>query len=174
MGELEKAREVADSRREMLALRPTLNRAQSRLRKVNQQMDMVRRSNLSGEEKRQRMDRLRAIKNQIQRALGEGGEGRRLALAHDEYAGKEQQGKDQRWKADHQQETGDGQKAYNGQALPITRHHDHGQQAEQTQAQDGGADRVDIHKASTTGRSIECEGLLPILLGASSYESLAL
>ncbi|TDX29090.1 hypothetical protein DFO67_108134 [Modicisalibacter xianhensis] len=71
MGELERAREVADSRQALLRLRPALNRAQAKLRKVNQQMDMVRRSNLGSEEKRQRMDRLRAVKNQIQQALGE-------------------------------------------------------------------------------------------------------
>ncbi|MHB0775437.1 hypothetical protein [Halomonas sp. WWR20] len=71
MGELEKAREVTRSKQAMLRLRPALNRAQSRLRTVNQQMDLIRRSNLGSEEKRQRMDRLRAVKNQIQRALGE-------------------------------------------------------------------------------------------------------
>lgn len=71
MGRLADAAERADSNREMLALRLPLNRAQSRLRSINQQIDIIRRSNLDGEVKRQRIDRLRAVKNQIQRALGE-------------------------------------------------------------------------------------------------------
>ncbi|MDR5867916.1 LPD38 domain-containing protein [Halomonas koreensis] len=71
MGRLAEAAEVAESRRDMLALRTPLNRAQRRLNTVNKRIDMIRRSNLDGEIKRQRIDRLRAIKNQIQRALGE-------------------------------------------------------------------------------------------------------
>ncbi|WP_052384078.1 LPD38 domain-containing protein [Litchfieldella xinjiangensis] len=71
MGRLADATELANSKRDMLALRPALNRAQSRLRTVNQQMDIIRRSNLDGDLKRQRIDRLNAVKNQIQRALGE-------------------------------------------------------------------------------------------------------
>lgn len=71
MNELEEAREVANTKREMLRLRPALNRAQADLRKINNQMDLIRRSKIDGELKRQRMDRLRAVKNQIQKALGQ-------------------------------------------------------------------------------------------------------
>lgn len=71
MGSLADAAEVARTNREMLALRLPLNRAQRRLRSINQQIDIIRRSNLDGEVKRQRIDRLNAVKNQIQRALGE-------------------------------------------------------------------------------------------------------
>jgi hypothetical protein len=51
--------------------RARLNRAQSDLRKINRRIDVVRKSDQDGELKRQQVDRLRAIKNQIQRALGE-------------------------------------------------------------------------------------------------------
>ncbi|GEK48424.1 hypothetical protein HPA02_27070 [Bisbaumannia pacifica] len=71
MGNLADAAEVARTNREMLALRLPLNRAQRRLRSINQQIDIIRRSSLDGEVKRQRIDRLNAVKNQIQRALGE-------------------------------------------------------------------------------------------------------
>jgi len=71
MGRLADAKELAVKRQDLLRLRLPLNRAQSRLRKINQQIDLVRRSSLDGELKRQRIDRLNAIKNQIQRALGE-------------------------------------------------------------------------------------------------------
>lgn len=71
MGRLADAAELAESRQELLALRTPLNRAQRRLREINRKIDVVRRANLDGEVKRQQIDRLRAIKNQIQRALGE-------------------------------------------------------------------------------------------------------
>lgn len=71
MGRLADAAEVATNKRDMLALRLPLNRAQRRLNTINQQIDIIRRSNLDGEVKRQRIDRLNAVKNQIQRALGE-------------------------------------------------------------------------------------------------------
>ncbi|MEL7966400.1 LPD38 domain-containing protein [Vreelandella neptunia] len=71
MGRLADAAEVAADKREMLALRQPLNRAQRRLSTINQQIDIIRRSNIDGELKRQRIDRLTATKNQIQRALGE-------------------------------------------------------------------------------------------------------
>nr|WP_299241355.1 LPD38 domain-containing protein [uncultured Halomonas sp.] len=70
LDELERAVAVADDKRAMLRLRPALNRAQARLRKVNQQMELVRRSNVDGELKRQRLDRLRAVKNQVQKVMG--------------------------------------------------------------------------------------------------------
>jgi hypothetical protein len=70
LGRLADAAEAAEDNREMLRLRKPLNRAQTRLRKVNKQMEVIRRSDMDGELKRQRLDRLRAVKNQIQRALG--------------------------------------------------------------------------------------------------------
>lgn len=71
MGRLADAAGAVQSNREMLALRLPLQRAQTRLRRINQQIDVIRKSNLDGEIKRQRIDRLNAVKNQIQRALGE-------------------------------------------------------------------------------------------------------
>ena len=70
LGRLEDAAAVANDQRAMLGLRKRLNRAQSRLRTIKQQMDMIRRSNIDGELKRQRLDRLRAKQNLIQEALG--------------------------------------------------------------------------------------------------------
>lgn len=70
MGNLADAAEVAESNREILQLRAPLNRAQRRLRDINNRIDIIRRSGLDGKLKRQQIDRLRAIKNQIQRALG--------------------------------------------------------------------------------------------------------
>ncbi|WP_447926110.1 LPD38 domain-containing protein [Vreelandella sp. EE27] len=71
MGRLADASELATSKRELLALRQPLNRAQRRLSTINQRIDLVRRSNPDAEVKRQRIDRLSAVKNQLQRALGE-------------------------------------------------------------------------------------------------------
>ncbi|MGM0783913.1 MAG: LPD38 domain-containing protein [Pseudomonadota bacterium] len=71
MGRLADAAERAESNRDMLALRLPLSRAQRKLSRINKQIDIIRRSNLDGEIKRQRIDRLTATKNQIQRALGE-------------------------------------------------------------------------------------------------------
>ncbi|TFH85280.1 hypothetical protein EQG41_18375 [Billgrantia azerbaijanica] len=71
MGRLADAAARAESNREMLVLRLPLNRAQRRLNAINKQIDIIRRSSIDGEIKRQRIDRLRAVKNEIQRALGE-------------------------------------------------------------------------------------------------------
>ncbi|GAA0586798.1 LPD38 domain-containing protein [Halomonas salifodinae] len=71
MGELAEAAELAETNRDLLRLRLPLNRAQRRLRTINQRIDIIRRSSLDGEIKRQRIDRLQAVKVQIQRALGE-------------------------------------------------------------------------------------------------------
>jgi len=71
MGRLADAAERAESNRDLLALRLPLNRAQRRLTRVNKRIDIIRKSDIDGELKRQRIDRLRAVKNQIQRALGE-------------------------------------------------------------------------------------------------------
>jgi hypothetical protein len=71
MGRLADAAEVTQDKRGILALRLPLNRAQRRLNTIRNQVDIIRRSNLEGEIKRQRIDRLTAVKNQIQRALAE-------------------------------------------------------------------------------------------------------
>ena len=69
-GRLADAAEVVKDKQEMLRIRTQLNRAQSDLRKINRRIDVMRRSDQPAGLKRQQIDRLRAIKNQIQRALG--------------------------------------------------------------------------------------------------------
>lgn len=71
LGQLEEARKLARTNEDMLRLRLPLQRAQTQLRTINSQMDIVRRSNLAPELKRQRLDRLMAMRNQIQRTLGQ-------------------------------------------------------------------------------------------------------
>jgi len=71
MGRLERAAEVIEDKREMLYIRRALNRAQSRLRGLNQQIELIRKSDIDGALKRQRIDRVRAIKNRIQKIMGE-------------------------------------------------------------------------------------------------------
>ncbi|WP_404377805.1 LPD38 domain-containing protein [Vreelandella aquamarina] len=71
LGRLAEAAERAESKREMLQLRPALNRAQRRLSTLNQRIEIIQRSNLDGEIKRQRIDRLQAMKVQIQRMQAE-------------------------------------------------------------------------------------------------------
>ena len=71
MGRLERAAEVIEDKREMLYIRRALNRAQSRLRGLNQQIELIRKSDIDGALKRQRIDRVRAIKNRIQKVMGE-------------------------------------------------------------------------------------------------------
>ncbi|MGS2743616.1 LPD38 domain-containing protein [Halomonas sp. LS-001] len=71
MGRLADAMELTRDKQALLALRTPLNRAQRRLSTINKRIDLVRKSSMSGELKRQRIERLQAIKNQIQRALGE-------------------------------------------------------------------------------------------------------
>ena len=71
LGELERAARVATRKQDLLAIRLPLQRAQVRLRSINQQMDMVRQSDLSPMLKRQRLDRLRAQRNAIQRVMSE-------------------------------------------------------------------------------------------------------
>lgn len=71
LGRLAEAAEQAESKRDMLQLRPALNRAQRRLSTLNQRIEIIQRSNLDGEIKRQRIDRLQAMKVQIQRMQAE-------------------------------------------------------------------------------------------------------
>lgn len=72
LGHWEEAKEVFEERRDMLALRTGLNRAQRMLSKYNKQIDAIRRDkSIDGELKRQRIDRIMAKKNMIQRTWGE-------------------------------------------------------------------------------------------------------
>lgn len=69
LGRTAEADRMLESKRAMMALRKPLNRVQSDLGKINKRMDLVRRSNVSAELKRQRLDRLRAIKNRMQEVM---------------------------------------------------------------------------------------------------------
>ena len=69
-GRLADAAELVEDKQDILRLRLRLNRAQSHLRNINRIIDVVRKSDQDGEIKRQKIDRMRAIKNQIQRFLG--------------------------------------------------------------------------------------------------------
>lgn len=71
LGRLEEAKALAKSKADLLRLRKPLMGAQRKLNTVRKQIDAVRRSDLDGELKRQRIDRLTAVKNRIQQILGE-------------------------------------------------------------------------------------------------------
>lgn len=71
MGSLADAAELAESKRELLALRLPLNRAQRKLSTINKRIDLIQRSDMDGALKRQRIDRLQAVKVQTQRALAQ-------------------------------------------------------------------------------------------------------
>jgi hypothetical protein len=75
IGEVEKARSLFKENREKLAYRAILNRVQRKLSEVNNAMQQVRRLEASSEYKRRELDRLRAIKNRIQEAVGKKMEG---------------------------------------------------------------------------------------------------
>ncbi|MFG6159616.1 LPD38 domain-containing protein [Halomonas sp. 1390] len=66
----EEANEIRNENRRLLMLRKGLNRAQRQMGRLNNQITMIRRSNLDGATKRQRLDRLQARKAQIQRIWG--------------------------------------------------------------------------------------------------------
>ena len=70
LGRLEEAMETQQDQRSMLAIRKALNRTQSRLRTLKSQEEIIRRSDMPPEVKRQRIDRLRTIRNQLQRVAG--------------------------------------------------------------------------------------------------------
>jgi hypothetical protein len=69
LGRLEEAAKAVQDNRQMLMIRRSLNRAQSKLRDINKQIDVIRRADMDGELKRQKLDRLRAIKNKIQKVM---------------------------------------------------------------------------------------------------------
>ena len=75
IGEVEKARSLFKENREKLAYRAILNRVQRKLSEVNNAIQQVRRLEASSEYKRRELDRLRAIKNRIQEAVGKKMEG---------------------------------------------------------------------------------------------------
>ena len=71
LGHWEEAKEHFEENRNTLALRRGLNRAQTQLSTFNKQIDIIRRSNIGGELKRQRIDRIQEKKRIIQRTWGE-------------------------------------------------------------------------------------------------------
>ncbi|WP_110647617.1 LPD38 domain-containing protein [Salinicola peritrichatus] len=71
LGRIEEARELAKNKADVLRLRKPLMKAQRDLGKIRAQMDAIRRSDLDGDLKRQRLDRLTAVRNRIQQVLGE-------------------------------------------------------------------------------------------------------
>ncbi|MCL7941230.1 LPD5 domain-containing protein [Halomonas sp. ATCH28] len=71
LGHWEEAKERFEETRNLQALRLGLNRAQRQLSKYNKQIDMIRRSNVGGDLKRQRIDRIQEKKRIIQRTWGE-------------------------------------------------------------------------------------------------------
>ena len=71
LGHWEEARERFEENRNTLALRTGLNRAQRQLSTFNKQIDMIRRSDVGGELKRQRIDRIQEKKRILQRTWGE-------------------------------------------------------------------------------------------------------
>ena len=70
LGDTEKALELLEENRQTLALRKTLNRVQRQLGKINQAMERVYRMPGDSEYKRRELDRLRAMRNRIQEAVG--------------------------------------------------------------------------------------------------------
>lgn len=70
LGEVEKARSLYQENRNKLAYRVILNRVQRKLSEINSAMQKVRRLEASPEYKRRELDRLRAMKNRIQEAVG--------------------------------------------------------------------------------------------------------
>lgn len=70
LGEVEKARSLYQENRNKLAYRVILNRVQRKLSEINIAMQKVRRLEASPEYKRRELDRLRAMKNRIQEAVG--------------------------------------------------------------------------------------------------------
>lgn len=70
LGEVEKAREMYRQNRQKMAYRIILNRVQRKLSEVNNAMQKVRRLEASPEYKRRELDRLRALKNRMQEAVG--------------------------------------------------------------------------------------------------------
>lgn len=71
MGQIEKARALARNKGDILKLRKPLMRAQRKLNGLRKQIDAIRRSDIDGELKRQRIDRLNAVRNRVQQVLGE-------------------------------------------------------------------------------------------------------
>ncbi|MBB20249.1 MAG: hypothetical protein CMP20_12420 [Rickettsiales bacterium] len=70
LGEVEKARALYQENRQKMAYRIILNRVQRKLSEINNAMQKVRRLEASPEYKRRELDRLRALKNRMQEAVG--------------------------------------------------------------------------------------------------------
>ncbi|MCE0733509.1 hypothetical protein LWH48_12045 [Halomonas sp. G15] len=72
LGRLAEARERAETRRDWLRLRKPLNRAQRELSEISEAMEQIQRStDMDGDYKRRELERLRAIRNQITKVLGQ-------------------------------------------------------------------------------------------------------
>lgn len=70
LGDMESARSLYLQNQQKMAYRIALNRVQRNLSDINKAMDRVRKMTASSEYKRREMDRLRAIKNRMQEAVG--------------------------------------------------------------------------------------------------------
>lgn len=70
LGNIDAAQKVVEDKRDMLALRQSMNRAQRNLSDINKRLSEVRRSKKSGDEKRQEIDRLNSIREQIMTEIG--------------------------------------------------------------------------------------------------------
>lgn len=71
LGDVEKARSLYEQNQGKLAYRAMLNKSQRKLSKLNKAMERIRRMEGSPEYKRRELDRIRAIKNAIQQAVGQ-------------------------------------------------------------------------------------------------------
>ena len=70
LGDLRSAVAVMKQNRQALALRQTFNRVHRQLTKINQAMEKVYRMPGDSAFKRRELDRLRAMRNQIQQSVG--------------------------------------------------------------------------------------------------------
>lgn len=79
LGREKRALELVEENRGVLVLRQTLSRQQRQLTEINQRMQIVRRSDWDGARKRQELDRLMVIRNQITEQMGRMVEDARVA-----------------------------------------------------------------------------------------------
>jgi hypothetical protein len=70
LGELEKARGKVEDNAHTLAMRQVLNRTQRSLSEINREMKRIQRSNMSPQDKRMELDRMRDMRNTMLEAIG--------------------------------------------------------------------------------------------------------
>lgn len=70
LGREDQAREAIESKRDILSMRTSLNKAQRQLSKINNRIGMVRIGGMDADEKRREIDRLNVIKSRITEAAG--------------------------------------------------------------------------------------------------------